>query len=186
MDLEELVTQLSGSEDIEVDDTEDLVDEMELMNEQECNKVQRRVKPISVVLVKLCHIAFKIIHSSTLLLPAWRRVLEELEMIEKQMPHDVTTQWNSTYDMTSFSGDYQLAIDTMMAKKLNGLWDFELSADEWKIVCQLTLVLKILKDATKFFSRHDVPNLATVIPAMDYINSKFSSFIASPSLDPAI
>ncbi|TFK82776.1 hypothetical protein K466DRAFT_463774, partial [Polyporus arcularius HHB13444] len=47
---------------------------------------------------------------------------------------------------------------------------FELNDEEWKVVRQLREVLKVFKDATLFFSR-GTPNLATVIPAMDHIDS---------------
>ena len=44
---------------------------------------------------------------------------------------------------------------------------------------------QVLKDATQFFSR-GTPNLATVIPAMDFINDRLSTQIKDCSLSPAI
>lgn len=44
---------------------------------------------------------------------------------------------------------------------------------------------QVLKDATQFFSRA-TPNLATVIPAMDYINDRLSAQANDRSLSPAI
>ncbi|THU76475.1 hypothetical protein K435DRAFT_628124, partial [Dendrothele bispora CBS 962.96] len=65
------------------------------------------------------------------------------------------------------------------------LSEFALSKGEWKIAEQLREVLSILKEATVFFSR-STPNLATVIPSMDYINNEFEKMIADINLDPAI
>ncbi|KAG2090998.1 uncharacterized protein F5147DRAFT_527212, partial [Suillus discolor] len=56
---------------------------------------------------------------------------------------------------------------------------------EWKIVGQLRDVLKILKDATMFFSRA-VPNLATVIPAMDLMDEKLTTYSLDDKYLPAI
>jgi hypothetical protein len=50
------------------------------------------------------------------------------------MPHDVTTHWNSTYDMLSFALDFCLAIDSMTVKRDLDLQKYELSPAEWGIV----------------------------------------------------
>ncbi|KAF8551359.1 hypothetical protein OG21DRAFT_1418173 [Imleria badia] len=65
------------------------------------------------------------------------------------------------------------AIDTVTQHE--DLRKYELSNNEWKNVQQLHNVLKILKDATVYFSR-SMPNLASVIPAMDHINNKFMKY----------
>ncbi|KAE9398960.1 hypothetical protein BT96DRAFT_743982, partial [Gymnopus androsaceus JB14] len=51
-----------------------------------------------------------------------------------------------------------------------------LTDDEWEAVEGLVLVLKILKDATEFFSS-DFPNISAVIPAMDAIDEAFATGI---------
>ncbi|THU93379.1 hypothetical protein K435DRAFT_599809, partial [Dendrothele bispora CBS 962.96] len=115
MDLEDLVSQLS--QDGDVDNVEGLVDELEEMGDLEREELEESIRPIKLVLVKLRRISFKIINSTTLLLPAWKALLREMEMAEKIIPRDVTTRWNSTYDMTSFSDEYQRPIDAMTANK---------------------------------------------------------------------
>ncbi|KAG2335776.1 hypothetical protein BDR05DRAFT_833811, partial [Suillus weaverae] len=66
-----------------------------------------------------------------------------------------------------------------------GLQKFELNDEEWAIAEQLRSVLKILKDATLFFSR-STPNLATVILAMDLINEKLTTYSRNRQYHPSI
>ncbi|KAE9388323.1 hypothetical protein BT96DRAFT_775927, partial [Gymnopus androsaceus JB14] len=51
-----------------------------------------------------------------------------------------------------------------------------LTDDEWEAVEGLVSVLKILKDATEFFSSNS-PNISAVIPAMDAIDEAFATGI---------
>ncbi|PBK66585.1 hypothetical protein ARMSODRAFT_849275, partial [Armillaria solidipes] len=51
---------------------------------------------------------------------------------------------------------------------------FELTWEEWKAAGDLHDILKVLKDATLYFSCAGTPTLATVIPAMDVINMVFA------------
>lgn len=54
------------------------------------------------------------------------------------MPRDVTTRWNSTYQLLKFALAYRQAID-LMTERHRDLHDFQLEDDEW-------VVLKALKD----------------------------------------
>ncbi|KAG1734353.1 hypothetical protein EDD22DRAFT_787916, partial [Suillus occidentalis] len=65
------------------------------------------------------------------------------------------------------------------------LQKFELNDEEWAIAEQLRSVLKILEDATLFFS-HSTPNLATVIPAMDLIDEKLTTYSHNRQYHPSI
>ena len=56
-------------------------------------------------------------NSTTILLPEWYRTLKSLRLAERIMPRDVSTRWNSTYDMLEFSIKYRPAIDTMTAAR---------------------------------------------------------------------
>ncbi|KAF8226258.1 hypothetical protein L208DRAFT_1020698, partial [Tricholoma matsutake] len=60
-----------------------------------------------------------------------------------------------------------------------------LSEREWIIAKQLCDMLKVLKDVTLFFLC-SMPNLATVIPAMDFINDKLTAHAHDWTLSPAI
>ncbi|KII83106.1 hypothetical protein PLICRDRAFT_119819 [Plicaturopsis crispa FD-325 SS-3] len=80
--------------------------------------------------------------------------------------------------MLAFALSYRQAIDDITGDRAFNLRTYELNEGEWDIVKQLCNVLKILKDATLFFSRA-TPNLAMVIPAMDHIDA----VLATQSID---
>jgi hypothetical protein len=112
------------------------------------------------------------------------------------MPRDVSTRWNSTYDMLDFALGHRSAIDSMTAARDYDLRKYELLPTEWRIARELCEVLKvrgwfyilfylwlvfgqIFKDATLYFSR-GTPNLAAVIPAMDHIDKVLATSSDSP------
>jgi hypothetical protein len=92
---------------------------------------------------QLRKLAYKLVHSTTLLLPAWKENLKELKLPVKLMPRDVTTRWNSTFDMLNFALEYRAGIDAMTDKRKLGLGEYEMSDEEWSIVKQLCDVLKV-------------------------------------------
>jgi len=59
------------------------------------------------------------------------------------MPWDVTTRWNSSYDMLNFALDYRAAIDAIIDEKEMKMRQYELSDGDWGIVKQLRDVLKV-------------------------------------------
>ncbi|TFK80196.1 hypothetical protein K466DRAFT_447015, partial [Polyporus arcularius HHB13444] len=96
---------------------ESWVEEVETMNDEEMEEYEREIRPIKMVLVKIRKISFKIIHSTTKLLPAWREILKELKMAEKLLPCDVATRWNSTFDMADMAVEYRAAIERLCARR---------------------------------------------------------------------
>ncbi|KAF8232741.1 hypothetical protein L208DRAFT_1423064 [Tricholoma matsutake] len=76
--------------------------------------------------------------------------------------------------MLKFALEYRKAIDVLTLSKM-----------EWIITQQLCNILSVLKDVTQFFS-HGTPNLATVIPAMDYINDHLIAHSKNCALSPTI
>jgi hypothetical protein len=59
------------------------------------------------------------------------------------MPRDVSTRWNSTFDMLEFAINYRKVIDVMTDKRKLGLGVYELDDHEWTLVTQLRDVLKV-------------------------------------------
>jgi hypothetical protein len=76
-------------------------------------------------------------------LPAWHGYLKELKLRDRIMPRDVSTRWNSTFDMLNFAIEYRKAIDAISGDRDMELRQFELSESEWKIAIQLRDVLKV-------------------------------------------
>ena len=59
------------------------------------------------------------------------------------MPRDVTTRWNSTYDMLEFALSFREALDTITGDKEMKLRKYEMDDDEWEVANQLRAVLKV-------------------------------------------
>ncbi|KAJ3746924.1 hypothetical protein EV360DRAFT_57277, partial [Lentinula raphanica] len=123
-------------------------------------------------------VSFKIIHSTTLLLPRWREQVAGTEFEGQVLPRDVATQWNSTFDMLAAFLRMREPVNKFLDRSSNGLAEYALDDEEWKAIEGLVSVLRILKDATNFFSTH-TPSVATVIPAMDIIDRSFASGIVN-------
>jgi hypothetical protein len=92
-------------------------------------------------------LAYAIKNSTTILLPRWIQILEDLAnnardpLAIRLMPRDVATRWNSTYDMLVFALEYREAIDGISGDR--DMRKYELSEEEWKVVKQLCDVLAV-------------------------------------------
>jgi len=159
---------------------------------------------IGLTRIQLRKLAYKIINSLTLILPAWKVILATLKLNERLMPRDVTTRWNSTFVMLDFALAHRKALDLLTQDRTNGLREYEISEAEWQIAQQLRDALKvrlqacarslasifirrpqIFRDATLFFSR-GTPNLATVIPAMDHLDQHLATASLNRNYVPAV
>jgi hypothetical protein len=150
--------------DDEVDDDEDgLPDERVGMEEEELASLDDSVKPIRLVLTKVSRfkinnyqqlsnfldskqlrgISLAMKNSSTIALPRWYEVLKSLALEPRMMPRDVSTRWNSTYDMVEFAAKYRAAINIMTADLDMNLRQFELSKKEWSMANELSEVLQV-------------------------------------------
>lgn len=98
-----------------------------------------RISPVSQIRA----LSFKIIHSTTRLLPVWKTTCERVGLPERLLPRDVRTRWNSTYEMLDAALKYKKAIDKMCGEKQNKLRELELTSEEWGYVRQLRGVLKV-------------------------------------------
>jgi hypothetical protein len=65
---------------------------------------------------------------------------------ERIMPRDVSTRWNSTYNMLDFALDHKAALNVMTCDAVNKLRAFELSEEEWGYAHELREVLKVSRD----------------------------------------
>jgi hypothetical protein len=92
---------------------------------------------------QLRKVAFAIKNSTTILLPHWFEILRDLETAENMIPRDVTTRWNSTFDMLDFAIEHITAINTITSDRDMKLRQYELSENDWAIARQLRDVLKV-------------------------------------------
>ncbi|KAF5374631.1 hypothetical protein D9615_008911 [Tricholomella constricta] len=210
LEKEEKEMDEGGDEDGE-EDAEILAQDIEAV-EQAIGRVGTEVKPVQRVLCKvspyhyhpsvisdatseLRKLAYAIKNSSTILLPRWYEIVEECAaavnilnkkkaLTVRKMPRDVTTRWNSTYDMLTFAYAYRAAIDKITGERALKLRDYELSETEWAIVKQLRDSLKIFKTVTLEFS-NDTPCPAMVIPAIDKMHAQLSAAAENDEYSPA-
>ncbi len=143
-------------------DEDGWVDKLAAMSDEDRELFKRKVRPVRKALTKVraycsscsswsltlhCvqirQLTNKINHSSTILRPAWFKLLKELKLPERILPRDVQTRWMSTFEMTVASVEYREAVDTMCSNRQLGLRQYELSNREWAIIEQLVDVLKV-------------------------------------------
>lgn len=155
---------------LDADDIDDGVDELDALDLDARDEVLTDTAAVREMVTKVRRLAFAIVRSTTIALPAWRRYCKELKLKPRILPRDVVTRWNSTYYMLDFAIKYRTVIDAMTADKSLKLRKFELEVEEWGIADDLVAVLTQYKNATLFFSQ-DSASVAAVIPAMDRITN---------------
>jgi hypothetical protein len=67
------------------------------------------------------------------------------------MPRDVSTRWNSTFDMLDFAISYRAALDTITSDRDMKLRQFELSEEDWDTAVQLRDALKVCVELLYFY-----------------------------------
>ena len=109
--------ECEDGDDNVVDNNEDgLLDEDE-MSMEEKTSLKESVKPIQLILTKVSQqtsttlyqlrgLSLAIKNSSTIILPKWYNVLDNLTLKQCMMPRDVATRWNSMYNMLEFTINY--------------------------------------------------------------------------------
>ncbi|KAI0691923.1 hypothetical protein C8T65DRAFT_539500, partial [Cerioporus squamosus] len=108
----------AAGEDIGDNNNEDgLVDERDEMDKGEREDLEESIAPVKLVLTKIRTLAYKIINSSTILLPAWNKIVEDLELPPRVLPRDVRTRWNLTYQMLDVALKYRLAVNGITGSK---------------------------------------------------------------------
>ena len=153
--------ELMASDEEEDDNDEGWIDECEEMTKAEIKELSASIAPVRLLLTKvnlpnkllfyftdflssqLRKLAYAIKNSTTILLPHLFSVLRDLDRPENMMPCDVTTRWNSTFDMLDFAIDHITAINFITADRNMNLRKYELSEEDWSIARQLRDVLKV-------------------------------------------
>jgi hypothetical protein len=155
------------------------VDELDVLPAHEHERVIAETAIVRETVTKLPQLAFAIIRSTTIALPAWRQTCQTLNLKRRLIPRDVVTQWNSTYDMMCFALNYREAIDSITADKTLKLRKFELFADDWNIIQDLAHILKQYKAATIHFSKNSA-SIPASIPAMDKLTESLNITTTKP------
>lgn len=106
---------------------------------------------LSFFLPQTRKISFKIINSPTKLLPRWCEVVTGSPFEKRVLPRDVSTRWNSTYDMLKAFLEMKDFVVKFTDRSSNELADFILDDDEWEAVEGLVHVLKVCFDFRLFF-----------------------------------
>ena len=189
-----MITETNGEVDgevVEIDNVEGWVDNVEALSDVEWRQLQASICPIRLVVGKVSEntywrqavhcleqlhkLAFKIFHSTTIVLPAWREICCDLELEPCLIPHDVSTRWNSCYDMVDVGIDYWEAVDGITQHRDLGLRTFKLSNHEWEVLEELRNVLKVsighallIKQTNKYFV--DSQRCYTLLLTQQYIH----------------
>ncbi|KIM36076.1 hypothetical protein M413DRAFT_46004, partial [Hebeloma cylindrosporum] len=119
LDIEEQISRENGSgednDEDEDDNTDGWTDVREELSDEEREALDKSLQPVRLVLLRKT--AFAIKNSTTLILPRWYTLLDELKLNERIMPRDVSTRWNSTYDMLKFALHYRVALDAIAGER---------------------------------------------------------------------
>ena len=161
LEEEELTTadEINDDEEIDENDVQDWVDEVATLTATQCEFLEESIRLVKLVLVKVSYkiiysldtepalqvwkLAYKIVHSSTILLPAWKECLHKLNIAKKILSRDVTTRWNSIYNMLACLITYSDAVEQFTSDHQNDLRQYELNKADWVIVTKLCRVLKV-------------------------------------------
>ena len=135
--------------DCEDDDENGLSDRRDGMSEEEVAALEESLVPVQLMITKVSKFELSLIlsnqmpklralantikNSSTIILPQWLEKLDNLSLKVRMMPWDVSTRWNSTFDMLNFALDYCVAINRITSNQDLNLHKYELEDDEWVV-----------------------------------------------------
>jgi hypothetical protein len=93
---------------------------------------------------------------------------------------DVSTRWNSTYDMLTRALEYRFIIkDTVYRQQDNKLIKLILNDDDWKCIQELIAILKPFKEATLKVSKGgNSLGITNVIPLYNFCTDKLETSMA--------
>jgi hypothetical protein len=95
-------------------------------------------------MIQIRKLSYKIIQSSTILLPLWKRLVRELcNLAAGLLPRDVRTRWNSTFDMLEGALKFKPVIKKLTEDSDNDLREYELTKEEWEVLVEMRDTLKV-------------------------------------------
>ncbi|KAJ7310652.1 hypothetical protein DFH08DRAFT_629128, partial [Mycena albidolilacea] len=127
-------------------------------------------------------LAFAIIHSTTIGLPAWRKACTDNGMRARLIPRDVRTRWNSLYDMLSVAVTYKDVINAFTGDRNLGYRAYDLTNAQWTFIEDM---LHVLKDATLYFSNENHCTIPQVLTTMDKIDDLITVTVVTSSVQSA-
>jgi len=96
-------------------------------------------------------LTYAIKNSSTIALPQWHRIVENLGLEPCILPRDTRTRWNATYEMLNVAYQYKKAINKITDMRDMKLHQYEIEGHEWELVWQLRDLLKVTHALLFFF-----------------------------------
>ena len=176
VDLEDLQIKITNGEGQDnQDNIEGWVNEMEFLMDNEHAELEQHLRPLHLILAKvshcmselkekkthclrpqICKLLYKMIHSSTILLPVWMSTLKDLNIAPKHLLRDVSTCWNSTFDMLDCALRYRAGIDGITDKQKLGLSNYGLDEHKWVFLEQLHDVLKVHSGISTVFNHAEI------------------------------
>ncbi|KAJ6489930.1 hypothetical protein C8R45DRAFT_763643, partial [Mycena sanguinolenta] len=122
-------------------------------------------------------LAFTIVNSTTIALPAWLKTCDKNGMSCRLIPRDVRTRWNSLYDMLVVALQYRKVINDFTGDRSLGYRAYDLLDVQWGLVGDM---VHVFKDATLYFSSESHSTITQVIPSMDRIDNLITATIVNP------
>ena len=90
---------------------------------------------------------------------------------------DVSTRWNSTYDMIERVLEQQLAVSAVLLQRRN-LVHLEISPNEWRILEDIVQLLRPFKIATLHLSGEKYPTISALGPLLGEIKKKVAADVS--------
>ncbi|KAJ6632134.1 hypothetical protein B0H10DRAFT_1770866, partial [Mycena sp. CBHHK59/15] len=124
-------------------------------------------------------LAFSIVHSTTITLPAWREACKQHGMRARLIPRDVRTCWNLVYDMLSVAVAYKEVVNSFTGNRELGFRKYDLTNAQWSL---LEDMLHIFKDATLYFSNENHCTIPQVLTTMDKVDDLITATVTTSAV----
>ncbi|KAJ7309290.1 hypothetical protein DFH08DRAFT_974770 [Mycena albidolilacea] len=118
------------------------------LGEQKQVEMLQETKEANTVISRLCELAFGLINSTMIGLPAWHRACIKHQLHVYYLPRDVATCWNSTYNMIVFTVHYKAVSNEIPGDCDLAYQPYDLSNNNWVIIKDMVHTLEVFKCAT--------------------------------------